>query len=103
MNASSLPSRRFRRKILLWLLPAALLLPCSAESTPPRWWPETVQAILQQAGPNQESLAEALRQATGKERPALQFLLENMPARDLTTLSGPWLRAHASRACAARA
>ncbi len=95
------PPSRLPGKILSCLLPAALLLPCRAEPAPPRWWPDAVETVLQKAGSNQASLADALMQASGKERQGLQFLIENMPARDLAALSGAYLRENVRRAYAA--
>ena len=95
------PPSRLPGKILSCLLPAALLLPCRAEPAPPRWWPDAVETVLQKAGSNQASLADALMQASGKERQGLQFLIENMPARDLAALSGAYLRENVRRGYAA--
>ncbi len=95
------PPSRLPGKILSCLLPAALLLPCRAEPAPPRWWPDAVETVLQKAGSNQASLADALMQASGKERQGLQFLIENMPARDLAALSGAYLSENVRRAYAA--
>ena len=71
----------------------AVLLPCLAAaaaedpSTQARWWSEAAEQSLIQGGTNRDALLRALNQTPAAQRPAMQFLLENMPPRDLQSLS----------------
>lgn len=89
------------------LLVLTILLPCAAQPVAPsatpsalpanvataeRWWPDTVEAALSGAGTNRQELLAALETSPPAHRAALQFLIENMPARDLTTLRAAFIR-----------
>lgn len=68
-----------------------------------RWWPDTVESALSQAGTNRHELVQALNRAPVSQRNGLQFLLENMPRPDLQTLSSAFLIDHLSLAYQAMA
>ncbi|MDB6021473.1 MAG: polyhydroxyalkanoate depolymerase [Pedosphaera sp.] len=55
------------------------------------WWSDAVEKSLAQSGTNRDQLVHALEQAPADQRDDLQFLLENMPERDLQNLSGSYL------------
>jgi predicted esterase len=56
-----------------------------------RWWPDTVQQALNEAGTNQLQLTQALERTPPGQREGMQFLVENMPAADRQTLPAPFL------------
>ena len=66
-----------------------------------RWWPDSVESSLAQSGTNRAELVMALRDVSAAHRPGLQFLVENMPARDLSTLSAAFLLEHITLAYSA--
>jgi pimeloyl-ACP methyl ester carboxylesterase len=95
------------KSIIDWMsrIPA-LLLTCLAAaaddpSTPARWWSDAVEQSLTQAGTNRPELIAVLGQTPAAERPAMQFLLENMPPRDLQSLSAEYLLENTGLAMAA--
>ncbi len=51
-----------------------------------RWWPESVEKALVQAGTNRTTWEGALSSVPQAQREGLTFLLENMPQRDLQRL-----------------
>jgi predicted esterase len=53
--------------------------------------PTGINAALTSAGVNRSQLAFAIKQVPENERAGMIFLIENMPQRDLTTLSGAYL------------
>ena len=59
--------------------------------TAARQWSEAVEARLTEAGSNRPALVQALEQAPRGQRAGLQFLIENMPPRDLQSLSAEFL------------
>jgi transglutaminase-like putative cysteine protease/pimeloyl-ACP methyl ester carboxylesterase len=66
------------------------------------WWPEGVEQALARAGANRAELTRALREAPEAQRQGLQFLLENMPQRDLQSLSASFLLENIAQAYEAR-
>ena len=72
--------------MLLCLLAAA----ASAQPVPENA-NETVQTRLEQAGANRPELVKALEGVAVDRRPGMIFLVENMPATDLTSLSATFL------------
>ena len=82
------------------LLGVICLLLCAAAETSAlaAWWPESVDQILTQAGTNRAELTAALEQTPADQRNGMKFLIENMPPRDLTTLSARFLRENVSLA-----
>src|ERR1700722_3847722 len=63
----------------------------AADSVTNRWWPETTEAVLSQAGTNRQELATALEKTPVAQREEIQFLIENAPQSDLQTLSADFL------------
>jgi hypothetical protein len=60
-----------------------------------RWWSgAAVEEALGRAGTNQQELVRALDQAPPAQREGIQFLVENMPDRDLRSLSASFLLDH---------
>ncbi len=55
------------------------------------WWSEAVELLLQQSGTNRSELEKTLNQATVSQHEGIQFLIENMPAKDLQSLSAEFL------------
>jgi predicted esterase len=85
------------------ILTAALLCLGAAEaavdsSAQPRWWSDGADQSLSQSGTNRPALVLALNQTPEAQRPALQFLLENMPPTDLQSLSAEFLLENAALA-----
>jgi len=71
----------------------------TAPETPTaRWWSDAVESALTQAGTNRRELAQALERAPAAQRGGLQFLLANMPPRDLQALSAEFLLGNLSLA-----
>jgi len=59
------------------------------ESAP--WWPESVSTAIAQSGSNRFELTKALNKTPEAQREGMQFLIENMPERDLQNLSADYL------------
>jgi predicted esterase len=77
---------------ILAVLPLCLAAAAADDpSTQARWWSEAVDQSLNQAGTNRPALLRALNQTPAAQRPAMQFLLENMPPSDLQSLSAEFL------------
>ena len=75
-----------------------------AQSQPPQpehWWSQAVDAALEQSGTNRVQWVQALQTVPPTQREGLQFLLENMPLRDLKTLSASFLLEDVAQAYAA--
>src|SRR5580700_2731875 len=72
---------------------AAFLMLCGpgllegAPATFDAGWTAAVTSALTEAGTNRQELVKALEQTSGEQREGMQFLLTNMPSRDLNTLS----------------
>lgn len=60
-----------------------------------------LQVSLEAAGPNRDSLVRALKMLPARQRPGMEFLLENMPEADLKKISGAFLAKDVSQAYAA--
>lgn len=71
---------------------------CFAEGAVADELPAGVAAALQQAGDNRLQLEEALRRTPTDQAAGLHFLLENMPQRDLKSLSADFLLENADYA-----
>lgn len=56
-----------------------------------RWWSDAADAALRQAGTNRPELLKALEQTPSAQHEGMSFLIENMPADDLQTLSANFL------------
>ena len=56
-----------------------------------RWWADPVQRALSASGTNQSAIVSALVTVPASQREAMAFLVENMPARDLQSLSAAYL------------
>jgi len=67
-----------------------------------RWWSDAAEQALTRAGTNRAELVQALHQAPVSQRDGLQFLVENMPRRDLETLSAAFLLENLALAFKAR-
>lgn len=81
-------------KCWLWLAACAGLgasLPASAQEIPARPWNDAVEQRLELAGTNRSELARAFRDCAPARRAGLSFLVENMPAADLKSLSASFL------------
>jgi len=61
-----------------------------------------VRVALGRAGGNRDELIGAIREAKPDQRPAVAFLIANMPLRDLTSLKGAYIRKNVELACSAR-
>lgn len=73
---------------------AATTLPAAAATN---WWSDTADQALTRAGTNQATLTRALTDVPEAQREGMQFLVENMPDRDLRTLSANYLLSHVAQ------
>jgi transglutaminase-like putative cysteine protease/pimeloyl-ACP methyl ester carboxylesterase len=96
--------RMFRLTPLFLVLSGALAMtpqPARAE-TPARpsahWWPAAVERALVDADTNRAEIVQALNDVPEAQREALQFLVEQMPARDLRSLTAAYLKENVSLA-----
>ena len=62
-----------------------------APAAPATGWAPAVESALTQAGTNRQELARALERTPPEQREGMQFLLTNMPPRDLRNLSADFL------------
>ena len=62
-----------------------------APAAPATEWAPAVETALTQAGTNRQQLARALERSPADQREGMQFLLTNMPPRDLQNLSAEFL------------
>src|SRR5262245_2790748 len=58
----------------------------------------SIQTALGQAGGNREELIKALKSVPAAQREGMEFLVENMPQRDLESLSAGYLLTNVSLA-----
>ncbi len=92
-DTSSVPPASGRRHTLfaeMWLF----LLPFTAyPQSPPGdpWWSNAIEDRLAQAGTNRVELRQALSEVPAARREGMAFLVENMPAADLRTLTAEFL------------
>ena len=56
-----------------------------------RWWPTSTEQALAHAGANRAAVLDALTRVPSAQREGMQFLIENMPDSDLTSLSAQFL------------
>lgn len=82
------------RSVYLSLLVILRVGPAGAQAAATHWWPDSVEQALSQAGTNRDELVAALDHAPESQRAGMQFLVENMPAPDLRTLSSRFLLDH---------
>lgn len=87
------------------LLATPLLMPAAGWLQPDlraqqadRWWGEAVQSRLVLAGQNKSELVQALSRTAKDQRPAIAFVIENMPQRDLQSLTADFLITEIQRA-----
>jgi len=78
-------------KPIVLALALMLLVPPVRLDAAVRWWSDAVESALTQAGTNRQELAQALARAPEAQREGIQFLVENMPSRDLQALSAEFL------------
>ena len=77
---------------LLFLLSLVCLWTRSqAQENPSGWWSSPVNSALVQAGTNRGELTQALEKTPTAQREAMEFLLTNMPPRDLQDLRADFL------------
>jgi pimeloyl-ACP methyl ester carboxylesterase len=62
------------------------------------WWSAAVDRALSDADTNRTEIVKALNEVPEAQREGLGFLVEHMPARDLTTLSAAYLKENLSLA-----
>ncbi len=67
-----------------------LILTTAVRAADP-WWPAAVDQALARAGTNRVQIEAALAGVPAAQRDAMQFLVENMPERDLRSLSSAYL------------
>ena len=80
---------------VLTLLCGGLMVAAHAQSTPnDPGWSAAVENRLVEAGTNRVELVKALNEVSRARREGLVFLLENMPAADLKSLSAAFLLEH---------
>jgi hypothetical protein len=83
----------------MWLLLGVVTGSIAAGS----WWPASVEQALVLADSNRVELVRALNETPAAQRTGLQFLLTNMPPRDLKRLSAKFLRDNLALAYQVRA
>lgn len=83
---------------LLVLAISFLLFAQAQPAQAARWWSDGVEASLTRAGTNRTELVAALEQTPAEQRRGMSFLIENMPQRDLESLSASFLRENVSLA-----
>lgn len=86
--------RGFKRSLLLLMLLfffAGNLTAQSKNQKPSRWWSDVTESALSQAGNNRQELINALEHVPVNQREGLQFLIENMPRKDLQSLTAAFL------------
>lgn len=88
-------------KILTLLL--AIALPAVAQDNLADSPDEQLESRLAMAGENRAELTKALDDAPEEQRAAVEFLIRNMPRKDLTTLSSEFLLEHVRLAYQAKA
>lgn len=88
------------------LLATPLLIPAAGWQQPgllaqqtDRWWSEAVQSRLVLAGQNKAELVQALSRSAKDQRTAIAFVIENMPQRDLQSLTADFLVTEIQKAC----
>jgi poly(3-hydroxybutyrate) depolymerase len=81
---------------------AALALVSSARADEPHWWSNDVERALARAGDNRTELERALADVPKEQRKGMAFLIENMPAGDLTSLRAEFLLTNVNLAYKAR-
>jgi hypothetical protein len=75
--------------------------PVSRANGAPRWWSDAAESALVRAGTNRRELVKALGLAPAEQREGMEFLIENMPERDLQSLSSNFLLDNLTMAYAA--
>jgi pimeloyl-ACP methyl ester carboxylesterase len=83
------------RILAVVLLCLGAAVDASAQS---HWWSDAADQSLSQSGANREALVLALNQTPEAQRPAMQFLVENMPLKDLQSLSAEFLLENVAQA-----
>jgi hypothetical protein len=88
-----------------WFLPpiAVILLAAPLVAADATRWPADVEAALGKAKENRKELEKALADTPKDQRPGMEFLIANMPDKDLTTLKADFLLANTKLAYQARA
>ncbi len=74
-----------------------------AAAPPTGWWPAAIEKALSRAGANRSELLDALRRVPAIQRVGMTFLIDNMPERDLRSLSASVLLENVELAYRARA
>ena len=95
------------RPILVLILLATPMLVAAAGQLQPgllgqqadRWWGDAVQSRLVSAGQNKSELVHALSRTAKDQRAAIAFVIENMPQRDLQSLTADFLVTEVQKAC----
>ncbi len=84
------------KTILLCLVLSLSLTATRGETTV--WWPAATESALAAAGDNRSELVRALTGVPADQRESMQFLIDNMPAVDRTTLKADFLLRHVADA-----
>ena len=100
-NCPAVPSSGWAERGRLAVILLTLLLSADARSQPvsvSQRWSQATEAALSQAGTNHVQMLQALERVPESQRPALEFLVTNMPPRDLQSLSAEFLLENVSLA-----
>ncbi len=62
-----------------------------------KWWPSTTETALATAGGNRAEMTKALTEVPVEQREGMQFLMENMPLVDLSSLKADFLLTHVAQ------
>ena len=84
--------------VLLLLVLSGRGVSGAESAAPTAYWNAAVESALGQAGTNRQQLVQALEQAPAGQREGIQFLVANMPPRDLQALSAEFLLENLARA-----
>src|SRR5262249_26327768 len=74
-----------------------------ARAQEPIWWEAHIEEALVQAKGNRAEIEKALQHSPKEQRPGIAFLVVNMPAKDLTSLTADFLLKNLALAYEARA
>ena len=95
-----IPKPSFRKSFIIIICIAlfAALFAGAGTAQAADYWNEKVEAALSHSGTNKAELVKALEQTPGPARDGMQFLIANMPERDLKSLQADFLLENVSLA-----
>lgn len=85
------------RTFLISLFAIVTAVFASAAENGGKWWPPTTETALVTAGGNRSEMTKALTEVPAEQREGMQFLIENMPLVDLSSLKADFLLTHVAQ------